>query len=205
MKLYARPASPFVRKVRVMAREIGIDNQIDEIMLKSPDEMMSEMPKHNPLGKIPALILDDGTTLYDSRVICEYLDTRHDGPKFFPADSAKRWQTLLLQALADGIGEAVIIASMNKFMRPDEFIYEPAVDFQLEKVERSLADIENGIEILHGALTIGPLSVACAIGYTNFRFPDLGWQERNPKLSAWFESCCERPAMQATHFDMSAK
>jgi glutathione S-transferase len=202
MKLYARQASPFVRKVRVMAREIGIVDQIEEYMLASPEEMISEMPNFNPLGKIPALILDNGDVFYESKVICEYLDTLHDGEKFFPADLVKRWPVLLLQGLADGIGEAIIIAAMNKYMRPDEFVYEPAVEFQLEKIERSLADIESRIDELQGPLNIGILSTACAIGYLNFRFPDQGWRDRNPNLAAWFEDFSQRPSMKATHFDM---
>ena len=86
MRLFSRPASPFVRKVRVMARDIGLADQIEEIILASPEEMKSDMPKYNPLGKIPALILDDDTILYDSKVICEYLDTLHNGKKFFPSE-----------------------------------------------------------------------------------------------------------------------
>ena len=193
MKIYARPASPFARKVRVMSREIGIIDQI---------EMAAEMPKYNPLGKIPALELDTGDVLYDSKVICEYLDMLHDGAKFFPADPAKRWSTLLLQGLADGVGEAVIIATMNKYMRPDEFVYEPAIEFQLEKVERSLADIESRIDVLKGPLTIGPLSTACALGYLDFRFPDFGWRDRHHNLAAWAAEFSERPSMKATYFEM---
>lgn len=202
MKLYARPLSPFARKVRVMVREIGIADQVEEIMLDSLEEMASEMPKYNPLGKIPALVLDDGSILYDSKVICEYLDTLHEGPKFFPSDVSVRWQTLLLQSLADGIGEAVIIASMNKYMRPEEFVYEPAVEFQLEKIERGLAEINSKIEQLEGPLTIGPVSVACMLAYTDFRFPDLGWREKNPHLATWYASFCERPSMKATYAEL---
>jgi glutathione S-transferase len=202
MKLYARPASPFVRKVRVMARETGLVDKIEEIMLGSPEEMMTEMPKHNPLGKIPALILDDDSILYDSKVICEYLDTLHDEPRFFPADEAKRWPALMLQGLADGISEAIIVASMNKFMRPDEYVYEPAVTFQLEKAERALADLNGKVQEFGDVLTIGSVSVACAIGYTDFRFPDLGWRDQNPELTAWNADFSERPSMKATHFEM---
>ncbi|MDP7600387.1 MAG: glutathione S-transferase N-terminal domain-containing protein [Rhodospirillales bacterium] len=97
MKLYAHQASLFVRKVHVMAREIGIVDQIEEYILASPEEMISKMPKHNPLGKIPVLILDNGDILYVSKVICEYLDSLHDGDKFFPSDPDQRWSALLQQ------------------------------------------------------------------------------------------------------------
>jgi glutathione S-transferase len=203
MKLYARPASPFVRKVRVMALEIGVSDQIEEIMLSTIEEMIEEMPKYNPLGKIPALILGDGTILCDSKVICEYLDTLHDGQKFFP-EGPGRWKTLMLQGLADGIGEAVIVATMNKFMRPEEFVYQPAVDFQLEKVGRGLFDINGRIAEFGDVLTIGPLSVACTIGYLDFRFPELGWRINNPDLGAWYARFCERSSMKATHFEVPA-
>jgi glutathione S-transferase len=200
MRLFTRPASPFVRKVRVMARDIGLADQIDEIILASPEEMKSEMPKYNPLGKIPALILDDDTILYDSKVICEYLDSLHNGEKFFPTELKARWKTLLLQGLADGIGEAIIIAAMNKFNRPEKFIYEPAISFQLEKAERGLLEINGQIADFNKLGKIGPLSVACTIGYIDFRFPDLGWRERNSTLADWYANFCNLPSMRATEF-----
>ena len=200
MKLFSRPASPFVRKVRVMVRDIGLADQIDEIVLASPEEMVSEMPKYNPLGKIPALILDDGTVLYDSKVICEYLDSLHDGEKFFPSEQNKKWKTLLLQILADGIGDAVIIAAGNKFNRPEKFVYEPAISFQLKKVERGLLAINGQVGEFNSLGLIGPLSVACSIGYIDFRFPDLGWRDHNLELSKWYFTFCELPSMKATEF-----
>ena len=200
MKLLARPASPFVRKVRVMVREIGLGEQIEEIMLASPEEMMSEMPKYNPLGKIPALILDDATVIYESKVICEYLDSLHDGEKFFPAKFDVRWKTLLLQGLADGIGEAVIIAVMNKFNRPEKFVYEPAISFQLEKVERGLLEVNGQVSDFNKLGRIGPLSVACTIGYIDFRFPNLSWRDQNQELAKWYSAFCELPSMKATEF-----
>jgi glutathione S-transferase len=200
MKLFSRPASPFVRKVRVMARDIGIVDQIDEIMLASPEEMYAEMPKYNPLGKIPALILDDGTVLYESKVICEYLDSLHDGKKFFPTELNVRWKTLLLQGLADGIGEAIITAWMNKFNRPEKFVYEPAISFQIEKVERGLLEINGQVGDFNKLGRIGPLSVACTIGYLDFRFPDLGWKDQNQELAKWYLTFCELPSMKATEF-----
>ena len=200
MKLFSRPASPFVRKVRVMVRDIGLVDQINEIILASPEEMYAEMPKYNPLGKIPALILDDGTVLYESKVICEYLDSLHDGEKFFPSELNIRWKTLLLQGLADGIGEAIITAWMNKFNRPEKFVYEPAISFQLEKVERGLLDINGQVGDFNKLGRIGPLSIACTIGYLDFRFPDLGWRDQNQELAKWYLTFCELPSMKATEF-----
>ncbi len=200
MKLFSRPASPFVRKVRVMARDIGLVDQIDEIILASPEEMYAEMPKYNPLGKIPALILDDGTVLYESKVICEYLDSLHDGEKFFPSELNIRWKTLLLQGLADGIGEAIITAWMNKFNRPEKFVYEPAISFQLEKVKRGLLEINGQVGDFNKLGKIGPLSVACTIGYLDFRFPDLVWRDQNQELAKWYLTFCELPSMRSTEF-----
>jgi glutathione S-transferase len=200
MILYARPASPFARKVRILAHETGLIDQIEEIMLATPDELITVMPEFNPLGKIPSLILNDGAVLYDSKVICEYLDSQHNGRKFFPVDPSTRWKTLMLQGLADGIAECVIVASHNKFMRPEKFVYEPAIKFQFEKITRGLASFNSKILELSELITIGPVSVACAISYLDFRFHEFGWRENNPELKAWYESFCERPSMQATSF-----
>ena len=172
MKLLARPASPFARKVRVMARETGLNNEIEEIMFSSPEEMKEEIIRYNPLGKIPTLILDNQTIIYDSKVICEYLDSVHNGEKFFPIQLEVRWKTLLLQALGDGVADAIIIAAMNKLMRPEEYVYEPAVISQLEKVDTGLSEINNLVSDFRKLGKIGPLSVACALGYIDFRFPD---------------------------------
>jgi len=201
MKLFSRPASPFVRKVRVMARDIGLVDKIDEIILASPEELKTEMPKYNPLGKIPALILDDGTVLFESKVICEYLDSLHGGEKFFPSELEVRWKTILLQGLADGIGDAVVTAWMNKFNRPEKFVYEPAISFQLVKVERGLLEIDGQVGGFDKLGRIGPLSVACTIGYLDFRFPDFGWREQNLELANWYSRFCELPSMKATEFE----
>jgi glutathione S-transferase len=202
MKLYARPASPFARKVRILARETGLINQIEEVMLASPEDLFTMMPQFNPLGKIPVLILDDSSILYDSKVICEYLDSLHSGRKFFPNDPETRWKTLMLQGLADGLADCVVIASMNKFMRPDEYVYEPAVTFQLDKISRGLAVVNDKIGDLTDLITIGPVSVACAISYLDFRFTDFGWRDNNPELKVWYENFCQKPSMEATSFEI---
>ena len=201
MKLLARPASPFARKVRVMAREIGLNNKIEEIMFSSPEEMKEEMPKYNPLGKVPTLILDDQTVIYDSKVICEYLDFMHKGEKFFPIHSETRWKTILLQALADGVAEAIIIAAMNKFMRPKEYVHEPAINYQLEKVGRGLLEINSTVDEFEQLGKIGPLSVACTIGYIDFRFPDLDWRAKNKNLDAWYSNYSNGKFMKETEFN----
>ena len=200
MKLLARPASPFARKVRVMARETGLNNEIEEIMFSSPEEMKEEIIRYNPLGKIPTLILDNQTIIYDSKVICEYLDSVHNGEKFFPIQLEVRWKTLLLQALGDGVADAIIIAAMNKLMRPKEYVYEPAVISQLEKVDKGLSEINNLVSDFRKLGKIGPLSVACAIGYIDFRFPDLGWRNQNKNLDEWYLDYSKRQFMQETEF-----
>ena len=200
MKLLARPASPFARKVRVMARDIGLGDKLKEVMFASPEEMKSKIAEYNPLGKIPTLVLDDQTVIYDSRVICEYLDSLHDGIKYFPDQLDIRWKTLVLQGLADGVAEAIIIAAMNKFMRPKEFVYEPAITSQLEKVHSGLADINDIVNGFDDLGKIGPLSVACAIGYIDFRFPDLGWRNQNKNLDTWYSTFRNNRFMQETEF-----
>jgi len=199
MKLYYRPASPFARKVRVMAHEVGLFDQIDMSLLASFEEMAEVVGEHNPLGKIPTLILDDGTVLYDSPVICEYLDGLHDGEKLFPADGSARWAALRQQALADGIGEAVVIAAFE-LNRPEEHQLQAPVDRQLAKIRKSLARLDADIAGLRGPLTIGHIAVGCALGYLYFWYPDFGWETDNPALADWIAAFNERPSMKETFF-----
>ena len=199
MKLYARPASPFVRKVRVTALETGQESAIEVIMMGSPEEQRERVPKHNPLGKIPALVLDDGRVLYDSRVCCEYLDARHAGPPLFPPPGPERWEALRLQALGDGIGDAAVLIGVEEF-RPEEHRSEGWVKGQTRKITRSLDTLDSEIAQLDGPLNIGQIAVACGIGYVEFRVPQLAWKAERPGFAAWYDDFCERPSMKSTFF-----
>jgi glutathione S-transferase len=200
MKLRYSPTSPYVRKVSVTAIELGLAGRIERILTNTQDRD-SGIAEHNPLGKVPALILDDGGVLYDSPVICEYLDSLHDGAKLFPAKGAARWTALRQQALADGILDAAILCMIETLRRPEPLRWQGWIDHQTGKVRRALDQLEaeaSGSGTLAGPLTIGRIAAGCALGYLDFRFPDLGWRDGRAALAAWYADFAQRPAMQET-------
>lgn len=199
MQLFYAAASPFVRKVLVLAHETGLTEQIQiEPMTVTPVDPDDRLNAGNPVGKIPALLLDDGTALYDSPVVCEYLDSlEHAGPKMFPAGGA-RWQALRRQALADGIMDAAILCRYEAALRPEAFRWEDWSSNQQAKISRALDALEAEIDSLADAVDIGAISIGCALGYLDFRFADNDWRPGRPQLAAWFEAFGARPSMQQT-------
>ncbi len=194
MKLRFSPTSPYVRKVMVTATEIGLADLIEKIPTntQNPDDPIGKV---NPLAKVPTLELEDGRILFDSPVICEYLDSLHDGPRVFPSAGAPRWQALQQQALGDGILDAAILA-MLEGRRPEEKRWQPWVDKQLQKVRNAIAQLEaQSDELAGGGLTIGQITVACALGYIDFRFAGEQWQAGHPRLAAWYQGFSARPSM----------
>ena len=176
MKLHSNPASPYGRKVKVVAHETGLFPRLSIHNLQTsavgPD---LALVADNPLGKIPCLVLDNGGALYDSRVICEYLDTLHQGARLFPAGGAERWEALRLQALADGIMDAALLTRYETFLRPEALRWTAWVDGQLDKVARALDRIEAVEAPGFGArVDIGTITIACALGYLDFRFASPG-------------------------------
>ena len=197
MKLYYATASPFVRKVMVLAIETGLIDDIELVKVAlSPVQPDADVCADNPLGKIPTLVRDDGGALFDSRVICEYLDGLHDGPRMFPESGEARWTALRRQALVDGILDAAVSTRYETFLRPEELRWRDWVDGQMGKVRRGLDVLEG--ERLNGAIDIGTIAVACMLGYLDFRFPDEGWRDARPGLAAWYEEMAARPAMTRT-------
>ena len=199
MKLYYSPASPFVRKALVAAHETGLAGGIEIVpVAMTPVAGVPELNAENPLGKIPALVLDDGTALFDSPVICEYLDTRHDGPRLFPGDEANRWTALRRQALGDGLLDAAILCRYETFLRPEERQWPDWIDGQRSKFRRALDALEGEAGSFGDTVDIGTISAACAADYLDFRSLDDGWRESRPRLAAWLEGFAARPSMQAT-------
>lgn len=196
MKLYSNPNSPFARKVRVSALELGLADRLQllEITL-SPVSPHTELREHNPLGKIPALITDAGETLYDSPVICEYLDALAGGGRLWPAAPA-RWQALRRQALADGICDAAVLVRYESVARPESLRWAQWLDGQWLKIHTALDALE--AESLHGPFDIGAVSVACALGYLDLRFPEQRWREGRSRLTAWFAAVSDRPSLAST-------
>ena len=197
MQLYFNPASPYVRKVRVTAHELGLNDNIELISVTlTPVAPHAGVRASNPIGKIPALITDEGATLYDSPVICEYLDARAGGNRIFPAAGAARWTALRRQALADGIMDAAVLTRYEQAVRPQELRWPEWVAGQLLKIRTILDALEH--ENLEGAFDIGTISIACALGYLDLRFASEGWRASRPRLAAWAAAAEKRPSLAAT-------
>ena len=198
MQLIYAAASPFARKVRVLAAETGLLDQIELLdTAVLPTTLNERVNTLNPLGKIPVLLTDDGEALYDSRVICEYLDTLHQGRKLLPSD-ASRWQVLRLAALADGLMDAALLARYERGVRPAELQWAAWLDGQLGKVQRALVELERHIGRLQGPLDLAQIGVACALGYLDFRFADLDWRAAHPGLADFQQAFARRTSMQAS-------
>ena len=191
------PASPFVRKVRIAASVLGLDR---EIMLEAADTMSpsDSVREQNPLGKIPALVLEDGTVLFDSRVILDYLDHRAGGGRIVPTDARARFAALRLQALADGLMDASVLLVYEGRFRPAERHEPKWVEHQAGKVARALATLEAAPPALTAPPDVGQIALACALGYRDLRFQGT-WRRDHPRLVAWLDSFAARvPAFAAT-------
>jgi glutathione S-transferase len=191
------PSSPFVRKVRIAASVLGLDR---EIGLAPADTMNASdtVRLQNPLGKIPALVLEDGAVLFDSRVILEYLDHRAGGGRIIPTDVDARLAALRLQALADGMMDAsVLLVYEGRWRAPER--HEPKwIEHQAGKVERTLAALEAAPPALSPTPDVGQIALACALGYRDFRFGEA-WRRDHPRLVAWLDRFAARvPAFAAT-------
>ena len=197
MKLYYSPTSPYVRKVTVLAIEVGLEASIEKIPL-DPKVSADGLVSDNPLAKVPTLVADDGTQLYDSPVICEYLDSLHDGPKLLPTVGKARWLVLRQQALADGLLDAALLCMIEAMRRPEQYRWQGWVEHQMDKILRAADSFEAECEVLEGPLTLGSITVACALGYLDFRFPGMGWRSARPALTDWFSRFAERDSMQRT-------
>jgi glutathione S-transferase len=196
MKLRYSGASPFVRKVMVVAHEHGLADRIERLPA-DPWDPKTDLISQNPLSKVPALILDDGMVLFDSPVICEYVDAQGGGPTLYPPPGPARWRALRQQALADGILDAGITTRRER-MRPDGERSAGAIDRQMNVLKRGLATLENWAGEIEGPLTIGQVTVGCCLGWIDFRDMAPGWRDGAPKLARWFEGFGKRPSMAAT-------
>ncbi len=199
MRLHTNPASPFGRKVVVVAHEKGLASRIEILNRQlTPVAPNEAVVADNPLGKIPCLVTDDGLALYNSRVIAEYLDGQGTGPALFPPAGRERLVTLALQALGDGILDAGVATRYETFLRPEPLRWAEWIAGQKLKITRSLDHLEAGVESLDGRLDIGSITIGCALGYLDFRFADEGWREGRPGLAAWYGQLAKRPSMRAT-------
>jgi glutathione S-transferase len=190
--------SPYVRKVVVVAIEVGLESEIERIDTSAtPLNVVEALARENPLSKVPALVTADGMALFDSRVICEYLDSLHSGRRLFPESGRERWTALRQQALADGIMDAAAACRYEAALRPPEKQWQPWTDGQMQKVRSGLNALETELDDLAGDLNIGQIAVACTLGWLQIRLSE-DWRTGRPALSDWFNRFSERSSMRAT-------
>jgi len=197
MQLFDNPASPFCRKVRVVLHETGQTGDVALVPAVGHPIATAEMPTaHNPLGKIPALLRDSGPAIYDSRVICRFLDDRA-GADLYP--QARIWETLTLEATADGMMDAAVLIVYEARCRPEAGRSADWVEGQWHKIDRALTALEGRwISHLSGPLDIGQIAIGCALGYLDFRHGARDWRAVCPALAGWYQEFSTRPSMQAT-------
>lgn len=204
MKLYWSSRSPYVRKVMVTAHELGLAEQIAcERVIVSAIKPNTDVMAHNPMAKLPTLILDDGTALYDSRVICEYLASRMTTPALFPAGGPERITALRRQALADGLLDTLLAWLMER-AKPAELQQAALIDGCRMKLRAVLAAMESDAAALERApLSIGQIATGVALAYLDFRFEPENWRQGHPQLTAWHAAFDARASMAATrHVDV---
>lgn len=197
MQLFGNAASPFCRKVEVLLRETGQRDDVDDVHAAGHTTDPGTMPVDvNPIGKIPTLTRADGPALYDSRVICRFLDARA-GAGLYPED--RLWEVLTLEATADGMMDAAVLMVGEVRSRPEEKRHGPWVEGQWARIARALDALESRwLSHLHGPLHMGQIALGCALGYLDFRHPDRDWRTGHDALAAWFADFGRRPSMQDT-------
>jgi glutathione S-transferase len=197
MKLHWSPRSPFVRKVMIVAHELGLVERLTCVRtVAATTRPHAELMQDNPLSKIPTLVLDDGTVLYDSRVICEYLDGLHSGRKLFPADPKARMLALRRQALGDGALDFLLLLR-NERERPQPS--QPHLSTYATKKAAVLGAFEQEADALAASdFDIGHIGIGGALCYLDFRYADEPWRHAHPKIAKWHAEFCARPSVRAT-------
>ncbi|WP_170376364.1 glutathione S-transferase [Ruegeria atlantica] len=198
MKLYHSPMSPYVRKVMVLLHETS---QLDDVevmtIANTPLDPSDSLLGKVPLTRIPALERTDGPTLFDSRVICAFLDARAQAGMY--PEGSGRWDVLTLEALADGIMDSALAVAYEERFRPEDKQWDHWKDAQWGKIERACAALnQRWMAHLAGPLDMGQIAVACALGYLDLRHDARGWRKGNDALAAWYADFSERPSMVAT-------
>jgi len=200
MTLYYNAASPFARKVLILLHETGQTARVSlNPVTVTPVAPNAEVCRDNPCGKIPALRLADDNVIHDSRVILDYLDHQHVGMPLIPRDGSARWRRLTLASLADAVLDAAVLIRYETALRPEEKRWADWLDNQGEKIFRSLAYFETGaVTELSSNFDIASISLASALGYLDFRQPNLAWRSSFPRLASWYYEISQRPSMQET-------
>jgi glutathione S-transferase len=197
VKIFYAAPSPFVRKCLVTAHELGLRERIELAPAAAhPVNRDPQVVARNPLGKIPTLVTDEGVVLFDSRVICEYLNELGGG-RLIPATGAVRWRVLADQALADGIMDAAILIRYESAVRPESLRWNDWIGGQMQKVTSGLDEFERRADDLGGRVDLGTIALGCALGYLDFRFAPLAWRSRYPLVGRWLEAFGRRESMLA--------
>lgn len=197
MKLRYSPTSPYVRKVRVVLIETGLDKGV-ELIPTNPWSADTDLADDNPIGKVPTLIDDDGNQVFDSPVICEYLDGMHGGARLIPAEGKARLAALTRQAMGDGILDAAVSWRIENAMRPEPQRWAWWTDRQMATIRCVLDRLESEAASFTDLANIGDIAVACALGYLDFRVAAEDWRAKRPRLAQWYERQQKRPSMIAT-------
>ena len=198
MKLLSSPLSPYGRKVKMTLLIKGLTDKVEIVAADTNPGDNVEINSTNPLGKIPALIVDGKTAIFDSHVICEYLDSLAPSPVLFPKSGPERWKTLVLGSLADGILDAALLLVYEKRFRPEEKWHAPWQQRQQAKIDRALDQLEKSPPAWSGSPDYGHLTLACGLGYLDFRHEGK-WRAGHPKLVAWLDQYAKAvPAFEET-------
>ena len=195
MRLHYARTSPYVRKVMIAAHELGVADDL-ELIATTPETIVEDVAGDNPLAQIPTLLLDDGTRIYDSLVICEFLNTVEKGD-LFPPPGPPRWAALTRHAVGQGMTDNAI-ARVHERRRPAAKRSSALDAKRKASVERSLDALENAAGASESSFLIGDISVAAALGYLDLRFSEDDWRAGRPRLATWFEAVSARPSIRET-------
>ena len=199
MKLIGSVTSPFVRKVRVVMAEKKLDFTFVQENVWAPDTTIQQT---NPLGKVPCLVMEDGSTLYDSRVIAEYLDTLTPVCKLLPPNGRERAEVKVWEALADGVLDAAVLVRLEKTLRPEAQQSQDWIERQWAKVHAGLRAMSEGLGeapfCMGNHYSLADVAVGCALGWIAFRFPEVAWRGDYPNLARLFDKLSERPSFKDT-------
>ena len=197
MKLSFSQSSPFARKVRIAAIELGLIDKIELVPTTvAPAQPNPEYSQITPLKKLPVLILDNGDLIVDSYVIVEYLDELAGGSKLIPASGADRWKVKSDHSLLQGMLDSMLLCRYEKMVRPEPLRWQAWADDHWNRAWAGMARFEKQADILSRPLDISQIALVCVLGYADFRFADCGWRKAYPKLDAFHQKMLERPSVK---------
>jgi glutathione S-transferase len=200
MKLTFSPNSPFARKVKIAAIELGLVDRIEFIPAAvTPTQINEEYAsKISPLRKLPALILDDGSVIVDSLTIVDYLDELAGGGKLTPASGAARWHRRSEHSILQGMLDAMLLCRYEKLLRPEALRWQAWYDDKWDRAWHGFRMFDGLPETFARPLDVTQIGLVCALGYADFRFPDCGWRDHFPRLKAFHEALSTRPSIRDT-------